>query len=287
MRRIWTLAFLLLTTGSVVAEELPILNARFIIQSRKFSLGLNREQSAAENQISDAVAAVGQSKYPFLDWRGQADKPAATLEITLQQQEINSTTTAYFLNYEAFVRGPGRDAIPLRLGSKRPLYAAGKKNKPFNDRVTLEANVVARFEQDLQTFAEELEDSFIRKIALCTQTPKVEGHMIVIDFPWEKLKTAPRSTLTIELTVRKLDTDGIERDFIATGSVRLTDLARSRDARVGGYLGHIRCAYVDTNQWNADIATSLDERRIRKIAVYMQRYYFDPGGGERPTEPDL
>ena len=180
----------------------------------------------------------------------------------------------------------GLDGIKLRLGSHRVLYAAGKRTKPFNDRVTLEANVVERVRNDLKDFDGEFEDSFIRKIALCNRKPKVEGHMIVIDFPWEKLQTAPRSILNIVLTVRKLDTDGVPRDFIVSGFVQLTDLVRSK-AGVGGHLGNIRCAYVDTSQWHPDIPLSLDARRIKKIAVYMERYYFDPGGGrERAEDPN-
>ncbi len=250
---------------------------------------MNEQQAEAQRTISAAIAEVGGERYPFLEWRADAAAPAATLTVTLQQQDLTATTAAYFLKYEAAVRGPGRDGIPLRLGSNRELYAAGKRNKPFRDRVTLQNNVVERVRQDLQTFAEELEDSFIRKIALCTHAPKVDadGHSIVIDFPWAKLKTAPHSILNIELTVRKLDTDGLERDFIVSGFVRLTDLERSRDQGVSGYLGRIRCAYVDTDQWDAEIVGALDERRIRKIAVYMQRYYFDPGGGERATDPGL
>jgi hypothetical protein len=286
MSRAWTIAFLLLTTGGALADELPILKTRFVIHSRKFSLGLDTEKAEAEGAISDAIAAVGQRDYPFLDWHGDATDPAATLVVTLEQQELNATTTAYFLRYEAAVRGPGRDKIQLRLGSNRELYAAGKHHKPFSDRAALQANVVERVEQDLRVFAEELQDSFIRKIALSTHKPTIDGHMIVIDFPWTKMKTAPHSILNIELTVRKLDTDGTESDFIVSGFVQLTDLERSRNAGVGGYLGHIRCAYVDTNQWDAKILAALDERRIRKIAVYMQRYHYDPGGGERATEPD-
>ena len=287
MKRTWTLVFLLLTAGSAIAEELPILKTRFIIASSKFSLGLNKEKTAAENIISDAIAAVGKARYPFLDWRGQAANPAATFVVVLEQQEVNETTTAYFLKYNAYVTGPGLDGIKLRLGSHRELYAAGKRTKPFRDRVTLEANVVERVRNDLKDFDEEFEDSFISKIALCTHKPKVEGHMIVIDFPWDKLKTAPRSILTIVLTVTRLDTDGVPRDFSASGKVKLTDLERSSKAGVGGYLGHIRCAYVDTSQWQPEIPLSLDERRIKNIAVYMERYYFDPGGGrERPKDPN-
>lgn len=286
MKRAGIIAILLLTAGNAVADELPLLKVRFTIASRKFSIGLSTQQAEAERTISEAIAAVGQSRYPFLDWRGDAIDPAATLSVTLEQQEVNTTTTAYFLRYEAAVRGPGRDGIPLRLGSNRELYAAGKRNKPFRDRITLQANVVERVEQDLRIFAEELEDSFIRKIALCTHVPRIDGHMIVIDFPWSKLKTAPHSVLSIVLTVKKLDTDGVVSDFIVSGTVKLTDLERSSDAGVGGFLGHIRCAHVDTNQWDPRITAALDERRIKKIAVYMHRYHFDPGGGERATEPE-
>jgi hypothetical protein len=281
--------FAVLVASQAIADDLPIVKTKFVIASRKFAIGLDAEKVEAERSIAAALARVGQTRYPFLDWRTDADpgEPAATLIIRLTQEEIDDTRTSFFMKYEGVVRGAEHRPVSLRMGSLRELYSAGKKNKPFHDRITLEANVAERAEGDLQTFATEFEASFVWKIPLCTRMPKIDStkHMIVIDFPWEKMKTAPGSTLYVNVVVKKLAAESAESDFVPSGFIQLTDLERSGDA-IGGFLGQIKCATVDTREWSSKIAAALDARRIKKISVHMQHYFYSDSGGGRAESPD-
>jgi hypothetical protein len=281
--------FAVLLATQALADGLPIVKTRFVIVSRNFFLNRDAEKVEAQRAIATALAKTAKERYPFLDWRADDDpsEAAATFIVKLTQEELDETRTSYFVKYEGVVRGSERRPVLLRLGSIRELYSAGKKNKPFFDRVTLETNVVDRTDTDLRTFATEFEDSFVRKIPLCTHKPRVDSsrHMIVIDFPWEKLQAAPGSILYIDVAVRKLDSEDDDPAFMPIGFLRLTDLERSGNA-IGGFLGQIRFATVDTTEWNQQIITALDERRIEKISVHMQRYFFSDSGGDRAENPD-
>lgn len=286
MRRI-AAAAVLLFAAATAAAQVPVVATQFVITGKKFPDGLKAEKVTAEKEIGAAIARLALEKYPFFDWREQsaAAQPAAKFIVTLREEVVDDTRSAFYLDYQRQLAGQWRpEAVKLGL---EPLYSAGKRSKPYTDRVTLGTDVIKRLTEQLDKLHKsDFEIGFIRKVPLCACTAVVgNGHTIVLQgFPWTSLKATKESVLYCDVAVRKLATDGT--DFIPSGWIRLTDL-EPISTWIGGHLGKIHCANADLDQWVPEqIQDALHQNRAPKIFVYVMQYDFDDS--VKPAQsPDL
>jgi hypothetical protein len=285
MRRI-AAAFALLFAAATQAQ-VPVVVTQFVITGKKFPEGLKAEKTTAEKEIGASIARLAREKYPFFDWREQSEVTASAAKfiVTLREDVVDDTRSAFYLDYQRQLAGQWRpEAVKLGID---PLYSAGKRSKPYTDRVTLGGDVIKRLTEQLDKLHKsDFEIGFIRKVPLCACTAVVaDGHTIVLHgFPWSSLKATKESVLYCDVAVRKLATDGT--DFIPSGWIRLTDL-EPISTWIGGHLGKIHCANADLDQWEQQrIQDALHQNRVPKIFVYVMQYDFDDS--VKPAQsPDL
>lgn len=260
------------------ADQKPVVKTSFIIESSKFAHGLGAAAKAeAERDVARQIAALGNDRFPFFAWQPVSGRGTQFI-VTLRQEDLNAVRSSFRLDYEAVVdsrRGP------VSLGAKRDLYSVTNPTKPFRDRITLADDVMKRLGEDLEKFDTGFQEQFVSKIALCTQhRPRIDAnHLIVIPIPWAQLKSASSSELYAKLAVHVIEGERRAPGFIDDGRLHLTNLEPANDSLVGGYLGEVRAAMVDTKVWQEEIVSALDERRIKSFSLYVRTYRRDTTGG--------
>jgi len=286
MRRIAVIALLFAATTAVA--EVPVIATRFTITGRAFTAGMGAGKVQTEKEVGAAIARLVQDKYPFFNWREESEAvaPAAKFIVTLREEPVDDTRSAFYLDYQRQLGGKWRPDA-LKLGVDRELYTAGKRSKPYSDRVTLTADVIRRLGEQLDKLHKsEFETGFISKVPLCACAVVVaNGHTIVLQgFAWSDLKAAKGSWLNVDVIVRKDATDGT--GFIPKGWIRLTDLEPA-STWIGGHLGRIHCANADLDRWeDQSIMDALHEKRGPKFFVYVMQYDYDDSV-QPEQNPDL
>lgn len=276
--RVPALLLAVVCAAALYADQKPVVKTRFIIQSTKFTNGLGpAAKTEAERDVARRIAALGNERFPFFNWQ-PAIGSGTQFIVTLRQQDVPPVQSVFHLDYEAVVDGKRG---PVSLGAKRHFYSPTNPTKPFRNRITLADDVMRRLVEDLETFDTGFQEQFVSKIALCTQhRPRIDAnHLIVIPIPWSQLKTAPTSELYAKLVVHLIEGERRTPGFVDDGRLHLTNLEPASDSLVGGYLGHVRAAMVDTGQWKDEIVSALDERRIKSFTLYVRTYRRDTTGG--------
>jgi hypothetical protein len=276
--RVPALLLAALCAATLYADQKPVVKTAFIIQSAKFANGLGATAKAeAERDIARQIAALGNERFPFFDWQPAVGRGTQYI-VTLRQEDLDAVRSSFHLDYEAVVGGTKG---PVSLGAKRDFYSVTNRTKPFRDRITLADDVMKRLGADLENFDTGFQEQFVSKIALCTQhRPRIDAnHMIVVPIPWAQLKTAPTSELFAKVFVHVMDGELRTPAFIADGRLHLTNLEPAGDSLVGGYLGEVRAAMVDTKVWQEEIVSALDVRRIERFTLFVRTYRRDTTGG--------
>jgi hypothetical protein len=287
MRRIAAIIALLVGATASFAD-VPVIATRFTITGRAFTAGMGAGRVPAEREVGAAIARLVQEKYPFFNWReeSEAASPAAKFIVTLREEPVDDTRSAFYLDYQRQLGGKWRPEA-LKLGADRELYSAGKRSKPYSDRATLSTDVVRRLTEQLDNIHKsEFETGFISKVPLCACAAVVaNGHTIVLQgFAWADLKASRGSWLNVDVEVRKEPSDGIE--FIPKGWIRLTDLEPAA-TWIGGHLGRIHCANADLDRWEQEsIMDALHQKRGPKFFVYVTQYDYD-NSVQPEQNPDL
>lgn len=277
--RIPVLLLAAVCAATVYADQKPVVKTSFVFNSARFVDGLGPAAKAeAERDIARQIAALGNERFPFFDWRPGSGGPETQFVVTLRQEDLDPLRSSIHLDYERVV---GRKRGPVSLGAKRELYSATMRNKPYRERTTLAKDVLDRLSADLETFDSGFQEQFVSKIALCTQhRPRIDAnHLIVVPIPWAQLKTARTSELFAEMDIHLIDGERRTPAFVADGRLHLTNLEPASDSLVGGFLGEVRAAMVDTKVWQEEIVSALDERRIKRFSLYVRTYRRDTTGG--------